>query len=297
MQATVRRVALVLVAIGCGRAPPAGPPIEAPRPEPIAARPPRGPVEYEAKWKGLSFGAYLAPKEGLVADDGGFDAVLMFHGGAMAEKEIRASGINAVFVASTLGIGSIHYNDAFQSPERFGHALNELSRAMSEGSKQKAHVRRAAIIAWSAGFGAPQKILAQKYDDVVDTVFLLDGIHAGYLEPASAKRADPRYVSMFIKFAKGAVEGRKLMVITHSSVQTPDYATSKETTAALLEAVGVQPEKLDNVPFKDMHMILRADAGNLHVRGFSGMDKKDHVQHLYLVGDFLRDYLAPRWAK
>jgi hypothetical protein len=290
-----RPLVVALLAAACARTPPPKPPRESPPPSEPKAAP--GPVEYEAKWKGLSFGTYLAPKEGLVADDGGFDAVFMFHGGAMADKEIRASGINAVFAASTFGIGSIHYNDAFQSPERFGHVMNELARAVGDASRKKAHVRRAAIIAWSAGFGAPQKILAQKYDDVVDTVFLLDGIHAGYLEPASAKKADPRYVSMFIKFAKAAVEGRKLMVITHSSVLTPDYATSKETTAALLEAVGVQPEKLDNVPFKDMHMILRADAGNLHVRGFSGMDKKDHVQHLYLVGDFLRDYLAPRWAR
>jgi hypothetical protein len=287
-------LALPLVLLACPS--PREPGRVAPRPPPERPAAPTGPVEFEPKWRGMSQAAYLLPTERLVGDDGRFDAVFFFHAGQAAEKEIRAVGLNAAFVAATLGMGSIPYNDAFQDPERFGRMIAELERNVSQLSGKQARVRRVAIIAWSAGFGAPQKILAQKYDEKIDAVFLLDGLHAGYKEPVSAKRADPRFISMFIKFARAAIEGHKLMVITHSSVQTPDYATSKETTAALLETVGVQPQARDT-DWNGMHMILEAHAGNLHVRGFSGGEKRDHVNHLHVVDELMTEYLAPRWSQ
>jgi hypothetical protein len=285
----------LVLAEGCSPAPVARSTKTGGAPPPSETKP-AGPVEYEAKWRGLSNAAYLAPKAGAFAEDGAFDAIYFFHAGQAVEKELREVGLNAVIVAATLGLGSVHYSEAFQEPERFGRMVAELERSLAQGAGRKVRARRVALVAWSAGFGAPQKILAQPYDDLVDTVFLLDGLHAGYMDPPSAKRVDTRFIGPFAKFARAAIEGRKLMVITHSSVPTIDYATSKETTAALLEVVGTRSERYEGRPWSGMRMILEAHAGSLHVRGFAGGEKKDHVDHAHLVGILMTEYLAPRWA-
>lgn len=44
-----------------------------------------------------------------------------------------------------------------------------------------------------------------------------------------------------------------------------------------------------------MSLTVRADAGNLHVRGLRGAGPRDHFDHLYLVGAALRSWLVPRW--
>ena len=46
-----------------------------------------------------------------------------------------------------------------------------------------------------------------------------------------------------------------------------------------------------------MTLAKRADAGNLHVRGFKGRGPRDHFQHLYLLGDVLRAWVVPRWKQ
>jgi len=49
--------------------------------------------------------------------------------------------------------------------------------------------------------------------------------------------------------------------------------------------------------WRSMTLIKRADAGNLHVRGFRGRGPKDHFEHLYLIGEVLRSWVAPRWKR
>ncbi len=78
------------------------------------------------RWRGLSFGTYLSPKSGFVADDGGVDVVFHFHAGQMAERQMKESGVNAVFVSCGYGIGSGAYSDALANPARFGRMLDEL---------------------------------------------------------------------------------------------------------------------------------------------------------------------------
>ena len=39
------------------------------------------------------------------------------------------------------------------------------------------------------------------------------------------------------------------------------------------------------------------DDGDLHVTGFKGTAKRDHMNHLYLVGELLRAHAVPRWLR
>jgi hypothetical protein len=264
-------------------------------------------------WRGLSFGTYLAPKTDFISDDGGVDVVFHFHAGQMAEREMKESGMNAVFVSCGYGIGSGAYADALANPARFGRMLGELVKNLEkETGKSGLHVRHLALASWSAGFAAVGKILAvDRYYAMVDSVVLNDSLHAQYTGPnpkvggfsknRGAELVDLRMIRSFIRFARDAKAGEKTMVITHSAIVPPDYASSSEASQALLTAIDVPTSVVDEAAssssWRSMRLTKRADSGNLHVRGFRGGGPKDHFEHLHLLGEVLRSWVAPRWKR
>ena len=266
------------------------------------------------RWRGLSFGTYLAPKADFVASDGGVDVVFHFHAGQMAERQMKESGLNAVFVSCGYGIGSGAYADALANPARFGRMLDELVKNLeSQTGKTGLHVRHLALASWSAGFAAVSKILGvDRYYAMVDTVILNDSLHSQYKDPnpktaaQGADRVDLKMMRTFLRFAKDAAAGKKTMAITHSSIVPPDYASSAEATQALLTAIELPTTVVDpdsaaaqagSPSWRSMTLTRRADSGNLHVRGFRGRGPKDHFEHLYLIGEVLQAWVAPRWKR
>jgi hypothetical protein len=269
-------------------------------------------VEFGA-WRGTSFGSYLAPKSLVVSDDGGIDFIFHFHAAQMADKEWRGSHANAVIVSATFGIGSGAYENAFTNPAKFGQMMSEVIRSLKANKVIESapgidfHPRRVSLVAWSAGYGAVAKILAvPRWFDMIDTVVLLDGLHCGYLTPVDAnvpramspENVDVKMIDPFIRFAAQAALGNKEMVMTHSSIMPPDYASTTETMDALLATINVSRETIAAEPSPhDMLLIERADKGDLHMRGFAGESAKDHIHHLHLVEDAMRDFVIPRWLR
>jgi hypothetical protein len=243
----------------------------------------------------------------------------------MAERQMKESGMSAVFVSCGFGIGSGAYADAFASPQRFGRMLDELMKSLEgQTGKKGLHVRHLALASWSAGFASVGRILGvERYYAMVDAVVLNDSLHAQYKDPGlktasqGADRVDVRMMRSFIRFAKDASDGKKAMVITHSAIIPPDYASSTEATAALLAAVEVPSSAAsasalvavstasagaslglgDRTSWRGMNLTKRADSGNLHVRGFSGGGPRDHFEHLHLLGDVLQAWVVPRWKR
>lgn len=234
---------------------------------------------------------------------------------------MRASGTRAVFVACGFGSGGHGYAAAFEDPTRFGRMMKRLAAEVGRQAKRSgAHARRLALVSWSAGFAAVSRILAvPEWYAATDAVVLLDSLHAPYVAstppPANkaargAENVDTRSLSRFIQFARDAAAGRKTMVITHTAIVPPDYASTAETTAALLAAIDVEPVMVaegtaasryartaarNATGRGDLVLSVRADAGNLHVRGFRGAGPHDHFDHLHLIGDALRSWVVPRW--
>ena len=276
-----------------------------------ASRVPTPPIrtrEEWQRWRGLSFGTYLSPTSGFVTDDGGVDVVFHFHAGQMAERQMKESGANAVFVSCGYGIGSGAYSEALANPARFGRMLDELVKNLeTQTGKKGLHIRHLALASWSAGFAAVSKILAvDRYYAMVDTVILNDSLHSQYKAPnpktaaQGADRVDLTMIRSFVRFAKDAAAGQKTMAITHSAIIPPDYASSTEATQALLTAIDVPGQATPIAgegDWRSMKLITRADAGNLHVRGFRGAGPRDHFEHLYLLGDVLRAWVVPRWKR
>ena len=260
-------------------------------------------VELEAKWRGLSAGcSYLAPKSNFVKKDGSVDVVFHFHAGQMSERQMRESGLNAVFVSCGWGMGSGPYADAFVDQGRFGRMLDGLLADLGKVAQRRdLRVGHLALASWSAGFASVGKILGvARYYDMVDSVVLLDSLHSQYKGGKKAPQqgieaVDTKMIASFVKFARDAAAGKKAMVMTHSSIIPPDYPSSAEATGAVLAEIGVATTAQEETTSRGMAMYYRADSGNLHVRGFRGRGPRDHFAHLYLIGEALRSWVVPRW--
>lgn len=260
-------------------------------------------------WRGLSAGcSYLAPKDAGASADGSVDVVVHFHAGQMVEREIKESAGGAVFVSCGYGIGSGPYADAFADPNRFGQMLKMLVGSLERASGRSGlAIRHLGLASWSAGFAAVGRILAvEKYYAMVDAVVLNDSLHAGYTPGPSGlekkplqgeARVDLGMIKGFVRFAKDAAAGSKTMVMTHSAIVPPDYASSTEATRALLANVGVATAAEDATNDRGMKSSYHAEQGNLHVTGFRGAGPRDHFDHLHLLGESLRTWIVPGWRR
>jgi hypothetical protein len=127
----------------------------------------------------------------------------------------------------------------------------------------------------------------------VDAVVLLDGLHCGY-NGASLNEAP---ILPFIEFARKAAAKQRLMVVTHSSIIPPGYASTTETTNYLIAKLGGRARKARTRGGDPMglELISTYSRGSFHARGFSGNDTLDHCAHLGLYRDILKVHIKPRW--
>jgi len=246
------------------------------------------------KWEGgIGMGQFIMPVRGGLTPRGDFDLMVHFHGHEAVRKEWVQVMDGAVLVGIDLGLGSGAYEDAFQAPDVFPRLIEAVERAVAKKAGRKAaHVRHLGLSSWSAGYGAVQHILLQKYaQERVDTVVLLDGLHCGY----SGAAINGQPIAMFTDFAKRAAAGETLMFVSHSSIIPPGYASTTETADYLVHEVGGKLRDVRRSGPMGMTMITRYSKGNFHVRGFSGNDKMDHCAQIGEFRDVLSVHVKPRW--
>jgi hypothetical protein len=245
------------------------------------------------KWtRGIDMGQLIMPSNKRFARGGQFDVMFHFHGHEAARKEWITVMDGAVLVGIDLGLGSGPYETAFDAPEAFERLIASVERAVEKKTGSPAKARRVGLSAWSAGYGAVQKILGQKFGKQrVDSVVLLDGLHCGY----QGQSVNALQIQAFTDYAKEAAAGRKLMFVSHSSIIPPGYASTTETANFLIHEVGGAPKASRGAGPLGLELISRYSQGNFHVRGFSGNDKMDHCAQLGLYRDVLKIHIKPRW--
>jgi hypothetical protein len=246
-------------------------------------------------WKrGISQGQFVAPERGGLGKSGTFDVWIHFHGHEAVRKEWVRAMDGAVLVGIDLGIGSGAYETAFESPQAFLDLLTSVEAAVGKlRGRSDAHVGRIGLSAWSAGYGAVQRILAQPVASRIDMVVLLDGLHAGYVDG----HVDDRSIAGIVSYAERAARGERRMFVSHSSIIPPGYASTTETAHWLIWKVGGRPQRARprrNDP-AGLQLIERFEHGDFRVRGFAGNDKMDHCAHLSLFRDVLSAYVRPAW--
>jgi hypothetical protein len=243
-------------------------------------------------------GIFYLPSD-LTMRDGVFDLVIHFHGAnSTTEPRFDAQGLNAVLYSINVGIGSGKYEALFPDSKALDRFLAEAEDTLRKRAPgfASARIGRVALSAWSAGYGAVFRVLAHPAAaDRVDAVLLADAPHTGF-QPGT-RQVSQVGLAPYVNFGRRAVAGEKLMVVTHSQIETPDYASTTRTARALVASLGMpegEPETADN---PKMVMYERADLGNAHVFGFTGGDAPAHCQHLYNIGRHLWSFLGARWSE
>lgn len=245
---------------------------------------------YERWTREISLGQMIVPKRRRTT----YDVMIHFHGHEAVRKEWVQVMTHTVLVGIDLGLGSGPYESTFRGRTAFETLLDSIETALRKRSPG-ARIGRIGLSAWSAGYGAIQNILANpEHMKRVDTVVLLDGLHCGY----SGRSLNEVQLRPFVRFAEQAAAGRKLMVVTHSSIIPPGYASTTETANFLVHMVGGKPQRARPRPSDPMglELISRYSRGTFHVRGFAGNDKLDHCAHLGLYRDVLKVHVRPRWS-
>jgi hypothetical protein len=246
-------------------------------------------------WKRIPGNAQmLVPRASPLSANGEFDVMFHFHGHEPARKEWVQAMTRQVFVAQTLGTGSGPYETTYRAAGAFERFVKSVEEALST-EVRKAKARRIGLSAWSAGYGAVQEILRQPaWRDRIDTVVLLDGMHAGYYgDGLNEAQLEP-----FVRYAKRAASGKALMIVSHSSIIPPGYASTTETANYLINELGGRPQRAKARPSDPMGLDLlgRFDKGGFHVRGYAGGSELDHCAHLGLYRDILKVHVFPRWS-
>jgi hypothetical protein len=317
MASLLRRVVLgtsgVLVALCCARPTPAQPgkawfmakpPRATQTMKPVAARGGENPCNtsdpgfgaYERWTKLTAAGQVLVPKRVNLMGAGEFDLVVHFHGHEPARKEWVRAMKREVFVGITLGVSSGPYESAFTPADALSKLVTEVELLVSERAKKTARARRIALSAWSAGYGAVEAVLRTPFGKRrADSVLLLDGLHCDY----AGDSLDEHQMEPFVSFAKRAAAGERLMVVSHSSIIPPGYASTTETSNYLIHALGGRPTPAKPRRSDPLGLELRSrfDRQGFHVLGYSGNGKLDHCAHVGLLRDILKVHLAPRWKR
>lgn len=264
---------------------------------------------------GLERGVLYAPPD-FDSADGQFDLVLHFHGNSeLVEQSVGAAKLNALVAIVNVGDGAEPYSKALQNPYIFDRMLTTIERRAEKHLQlRRAQIRRIALSAWSAGFASVGRILSSRSQlDRVDAVLLLDSPH-GKLAPFSETEVYPPSIQNFVSFARRAVAGQKLMVITHSAIETEGYPSTTLTTDALLEQLSLKrtpvapgsasPPPVDipvakrAFPERErnwLNVVSRTQEGDFYLYGCTGKLKGDHIAHLAQMSVTVLPLLRERW--
>ncbi len=217
-----------------------------------------------------------------------------------------------MFVPQNLGVASGPYEARFAPPGALPELLARVQAAMVRRGLARARLGRVALIAWSAGYGAVLRILEHaEVAEKVDAVLLLDGIHIGRVPGRRAPAVEQ--IAPYERFARWAVEGRKLFTITHSDIAPDAFVGARDTTDVLLRRLDVlryaggEEAAVPDIPAAEgvlskhlrlpLQPLTLADRGRLTVRGYAGEGPEDHVRHLLEMASIALPDLAAWWAR
>jgi len=240
----------------------------------------------------LTVGRLFVP-ETYRPDPAGIHLVVHLHGAHWAaEQALVESGWNAVMVPVVLnGLSAVH-TEQFRDPAVFRSILTE-TRAHAEYGDMTRFGRiesgscpriptRVTVSSFSAGFGGVRELL--KHDDLyerIDALVMADSIHAGFVGDPTLRQVDPVAMQGFLRFARDAAAGKKIMVISHSEIHPDTYASTTETADYLLSQLGATRETCSDEWAPGLTCISRFERAGFHLFGFTGTTGPDHMQHLH----------------
>lgn len=238
----------------------------------------------------LMHGELFVPA-GYEAGEDGVHLVLHLHGAAWAaERNLVRSGERAVLVTVVLQGLSAVYAELFGKPETLPAILDEARAKLGDLSvADQPQIGRLTVTSFSAGFGGVREMLkSQEAYDRIDALVMADSIHAGFVGAPEERRVNPEHMQPFVRFAKDAAEGRKTLVISHSAIEPPTYASTTETADYIINEVGGERTKVDEQWAEGLRCTSQYQRGSLSIYGFAGETGPDHMRHLHELWRLMR---------
>ncbi len=219
---------------------------------------------------------------------GEYDVVLHFHGvHTYVRDHLQKAHLNAVLAVFNAGNGAEKYAQAYQAQGTLRSLLRQVEMAASPSCGPDAKLGRVALVGFSAGYAAVEKLLTREDDRArVDAALLADGLHAGFTDVMRRQLA-PNALQAFREFGELAKQGKKLLAITHSSIETDGYASTTECSRYLLKALEVPSEGAQ----------VSGQSGGFSIEGFTGNDKAAHIAQFRQLDSTLLAKLRARWAR
>ena len=144
-------------------------------------------------------------------------------------------------------------------------------------------IRRLTVASFSAGFGGVRELLkCESHYRRIDALVMADSIYCGYVGPTEERRVDPSLMAGFLRFARDAAEGRKVMVISHSDLVPGTYASTGETADYLIAQIGGERTEVDEQWAEGFRCTSRYEHGGLRIFGFAGDDGPARVRAVVL---------------
>lgn len=166
------------------------------------------------------------------------------------------------------------------SPSSWKETLAEFGSLPVRGILQKyapgVEPVRVAALGFSASCQGVAQLLSSGDGGRLDAVVAVDGVHVGYL----GGKVNPAGMVPWLAFGQLARDNQRLMVVTHSSVVPPNYASTTETADYLWDKLTYESKEPPSPPLPD----LSAPPTTVHVSGGPATGPTRDV-----------DYPAPPW--
>ncbi len=234
------------------------------------------------QWQALPVGRMVVPTPPPTEH---YDVLLHFHGGEAARRLVAPAGLDLVIATVDAGVGSKAYGEAYFGPEPLEEALATIHAALSP-----AQLRYLILSSWSAGYGAVGEVL-RAHPTVPNAVILLDSVHSSYQENGEGLVEES--LAPFVSLAQRAKAEEAVVVLTHSEIRPPDYASTAEVASYLIAQMGGRRRYAGLLPVQGVEAKTTYDAGLLHIRGFTGTGKPAHCAHLKMLPDILQNDILP----
>lgn len=249
--------------------------------------------------KATRAGHFILWDSAAIREDGSYDVIIHFHGIPQAlEPALAESGLHAFLLVIEAGLVTGDYRNAYGMAGTLDRLLKAMRERVSEIAGRPMHEARVAASSWSAGSGAILPMLRRPSEvDRLDAVVFSDGLHSSFIEPRT-REIHAEQLEPVRSFAAEAIAGRKFFGLSHTAIQTVDYASTTETATRLLSLLQVAPTHVvDPTEQREPVVATRAELGAMSVLGFGGQDTRAHGRQQWAIGRVLWSALAARWNR
>ena len=192
-----------------------------------------------------------------------------FHGAPDTTADnFRRSGLSGVLATVNCQGLSSAYRRPFEDQKLFPYVIEFVRRQLIDNQKLSpdASWERIDVSCFSAGYGAVRELLKNKANQQrIDAIIAADSIYASIHLRNGQRQVDERQMAPFLTFARKAMDGDKLFLVSHSQLHVEPYASTVETAEYLLRKACLTRRKLAPSGLTSFNPISEASRGKFSV--------------------------------